>query len=264
MNPKQLVRISNTIGIISIVLLIYWTFTFILIEVFGLKVFRQNMTESFYFSVLGILALMTGALMINIMFNLTRIAEKHNSDLTVTKKSKKIIYSLILLFPLIALLLFGGDYLTSKKKENMLVESAQFIIESNTAKSEKLLNYKFDEKYIIETAEILQLFSKTDQHFPSVEVITNDTIEGSPVFLGFNSFYYKEKNDTISPQKKNFIVKTTQPEREYLNQFFSGQTDKKRYSSYNGNYELYYPYIKGNKRIILFFSERQRYGKIGS
>ncbi len=70
MNPKQLVRLSNIIGIISIVLLIYWVFIFITIEVFGLKVFRENLTETFYMSVLGILALMTGALIINIMFNI--------------------------------------------------------------------------------------------------------------------------------------------------------------------------------------------------
>ena len=264
MNPKQLVRISNTIGIIAIVLLIYWTFSFILIEVFGLKVFRQNMTESFYLSVLGILALMAGALMINMMFNLTRIAEKHNSDLASSTKSKKILYSLIALFPLIAILLFVGDNLTSKKKENILVESAKFIIENNSEKSEKLLNYKFEEKYIIETSDILELFSKTDQHFPNVEVITKDTIDNSLVFLGFSSYYYIAKNDTSLPEKKNFIFKTTQPEREYLNKFFNGETDKTRYSSYNGKYELFYPYIKGNKRIILYFSERQRYGKIGS
>ncbi|MCC5945493.1 MAG: hypothetical protein JJT94_11205 [Bernardetiaceae bacterium] len=264
MNPKQLVKISNIIGIIAIVLLIYWTFSFILIEVFGLKVFRQNMTESFYFSVFGILALMAGALMINIMFNLTRIAEKHNADLNATAKSKKIIYSLIFLFPLIAIVLFGGDYLTSKKKENMLISSAKYIIENNTEKSEKLLDYKFDEKYINQTSDILQLFSKTDQHFPSVEVITKDSIDNSPVFLGFSAHYYKTQNDTIPPQKKNFMLKTTQPEREYLNQFFNGQTNETRYSSYNGKYELFYPYVKGDKRIILYFSERQRYGKIGS
>lgn len=264
MNPKQLVRISNIIGIIAIVLLIYWTFTFILIEVFGLKVFQQNMTESFYFSVLAILALMVGALMINIMFNLTRIAEKHNSDLTATQNSKKIIYLLITLFPLIAIFLFSGDYLTSKKKEEMLLKSAKYIIENNTEKSEKLLNYKFDEKYIIETSEILQLFSKTDKNFPNVEVITKDTIDNSQVFLSFSSRYYKSQNDTLSPKMKNFIVKTTQPEREYLNNFFNGEIEETRYSSYNGKYELFYPYIDGNKRIILYFSERQRYGKIGS
>ena len=40
-------------------------------------------------SVLGILALMAGALIINIMFNLTRIAQKHNEDKTTTSNSKK-------------------------------------------------------------------------------------------------------------------------------------------------------------------------------
>mgnify|MGYP006170424293 CR=1 FL=1 len=87
MNAKQLVKISNYIGFISIVLLVYWVFTFILIEVFGLKVFRKNMTESFYLSVLGILAMMAGALIINIMFNLTRIAQKHNNDEEISKNN---------------------------------------------------------------------------------------------------------------------------------------------------------------------------------
>ena len=37
---RKLVKVSNIIGIISIVLLVYWVFAFMLIEVFGLKVFR--------------------------------------------------------------------------------------------------------------------------------------------------------------------------------------------------------------------------------
>ena len=54
MTPKQLVKLSNIIGITAIILLVYWVFTFITIEVFGLKVFRENMTETFYLSVLWI------------------------------------------------------------------------------------------------------------------------------------------------------------------------------------------------------------------
>ena len=90
MTPKQLVRISNTIGIIAILLLVYWVFSFVTIEVFGLKVFKKNMTETFYLSVLGILALMAGALIINVMFNLTRIAQKHEDNEIPTKTKKKI------------------------------------------------------------------------------------------------------------------------------------------------------------------------------
>ena len=77
MNKRTWVRTSNVIGIIAIVALIYWVFTFIAIQVFGLRVFKENLTEIFSMSILGILALMSGALMLNIMFNLTRIAERH-------------------------------------------------------------------------------------------------------------------------------------------------------------------------------------------
>jgi len=264
MNPKQLVRLSNTIGIIAIVLLIYWVFTFITIEVFGLKVFRENLTETFYMSVLGILALMAGALMINIMFNLTRIAQKHNQDESAVKAGKKVGWLFLASFPILLLILFGGDYLTSQKKERLLVKSAQSIIETNTKKSNHLVNYEFDEKWIVETEEMLDILSMTDDNFPHVAILVKDSIGSEPVFLGFTTYYNGRLNDTIPPVKKDFIRKTTQPEREYLNSVFDNGNEAYRYSSHDGRYELFYPYFKGQKRIVIYFSEYQRYGKIGS
>jgi hypothetical protein len=255
MNAKQIVRLSNIIGITSILLLVYWVFTFIMIQVFGLKVFRENMTETFYLSVLGILALMVGSLIVNLMFNLTRIAEKHNLVRFIT---------LLLIFPLIALILFGGDYLTSAKKEKMLVESAKSIIETNKANSDKLVNYTFSENYIKETSEILEILSGTDKNFPSVTLIVKDSIKGSPVYLGFNEYFGDNLKDTIKPQKSEYIYKTTQEERAYLNSVFDKKNEELRYSSHDGNYELFYPYKKNGKKVILYFSEQQRYGKLGS
>ncbi|MAC96628.1 MAG: peptidase [Flavobacteriales bacterium] len=264
MNPKQLVRLSNIIGIIAIVLLIYWVFTFITIEVFGLKVFRENLTETFYMSVLGILALMAGALIINIMFNLTRIAQKHNQDDLTTKTGKKVGWILLASFPILLIILFGGDYLTSKKKERLLVESAKSIIEVNTKKSDHLVKYEFDEEWIIETEEILEILSKTDDNFPHISILVKDSIDGEPVFLGFRAYYSGNLTDTIPPVKKTFITKTTQPERDYLNNVFENGNEDYRYSSHDGRYELFYPFFKGQKRIVIYFSEYQRYGKIGS
>jgi hypothetical protein len=264
MNAKQLVKISNYIGFISIILLVYWVFTFILIEVFGLKVFRKNMTESFYLSVLGILAMMAGALIINIMFNLTRIANKHNKDEGITKNNKKIIFGLILIFPLIGIILFGGDYLTTRKKEKLLINSAEYIINQNPEKTNQLIDYHFTKNYIIETANILNLYSNTDRNFPDVRVIVKDSIEGKQIYLTFNDYVSFQKNDTLSPKKINYIYKTTKIERDYLDKIFSQNSFDIRFSSYNGNYELFYPYKQGSKTIILYFSERQRYGKLGS
>ncbi|MFT3739183.1 MAG: hypothetical protein QM786_10535 [Breznakibacter sp.] len=265
MDNKSLVRLSNTIGIISIILLVYWVFVFISITVFGLKVFRENITETFYLSVVGILALMFGSLIVNVMFNLTRIAEKHNQDdLNASKRtSKKLGLIFGLSFPLIFGLLFGGDYLTSKKKEKMLVASAKSIIENNKEKSDKLLNYSFNEDWIIETDDILDIYSKTDKHFPYVSVIVADSIDKSQIFLGFRD-YYGNLNDTIQPIKKNFIQQTTKEERDYLDNVFYKNLDNVRFSANNGRYELFYPYLKDGKKIVLYFSDYQRYGKIGS
>lgn len=265
MNNKSLVRLSNIIGIISIILLVYWVFIFISITVFGLKVFRENITETFYLSVVGILALMFGSLIINVMFNLTRIAEKHNQDnLNVTKRtSKKLGLIFGLSFPLVFGLLFGGDYLTSKKKEKMLIASAKSIVENNKEKSDKLLNYSFNESWIIETDDILDIYSKTDKHFPYVSVIVADSIDKSQIFLGFRGYYGKLK-DTIQPIKKNFIQQTTKEERDYLDKVFYKNLDKVRFSASDGRYELFYPYSKDGKKIVLYFSDYQRYGKIGS
>ena len=94
MDNRSLVRLSNIIGIIAIILLVYWVFVFISITVFGLKVFKENITETFYLSVVGILALMFGSLIINVMFNLTRIAEKHNLD-AINSKSNKLSHLLV-------------------------------------------------------------------------------------------------------------------------------------------------------------------------
>lgn len=262
MNAKQIVRLSNIIGITSILLLVYWVFTFITIQVFGLKVFRENMTETFYLSILGILALMVGSLIINLMFNLTRIAEKHNLD-TISSKSNKLRFlTFVLIFPLIAIILFGGDYLTTSKKEKLLIKSAESIIDINKVNSDKLVNYTFSKSYVKETSDILEILSQTDKNFPNVTVIVKDSIKDSPVYLGFTRYYHL--HDTIRPEKKEYIYQTTKEERDYLKSVFEKGNDEFRYNSHDGNYELYYPYKKNGKKIVLYFSEQQRYGKLGS
>lgn len=264
MNPKTLVRLSNIIGTISIILLIYWVFTFISIQVFGLKVFRENITETFYMSVLGILALMFGALIINVMFNLTRIAQKHNQDENnLSKKaSKKLSWAFAISFPIIFGLLYGGDYLTAKKKEKMLIQSAKSIINDNSEKAAKLVNYSFNEKWILETDAILELFSKTDKNFPNVSVIVKENIDKSKVYLSFSGYYYS--SDTIPPDKEDFIFESTKEDRDYLNNVFNNNSKDIKFSSHDGRYELYYPYFLNNKKIVLYFSDYQTYGKLGS
>jgi hypothetical protein len=128
-------------------------------------------------------------------------------------------------------------------------------------KSGKLLDYSFTKNYINESADILDLYTKTDTYFPDVSIIVKDTIEDSPVFLNINSYSSENPKDTIPARKKDYIRKTTKIEREYLETVFNQNNSEKRYTSSDGNYELFYPYIKKNKKIVLYFSDYQRYGK---
>lgn len=265
MNLKTLVKLSNIVAAISILLLIYWVFVFISVEVFGFRIFRENLSQTFGMSVLGILALMGGSLMINVMFNLTRIAQKHNQDEITELRggSKKWLWVFALSFPIVFGLLFAGDYITSRKKENMLVNSAKSIVEANAVKADRMLNYEFGKPWLIETTDTLDLFERTDRNFPNVSVIVKESVDGSDVFLAFRN--YSEPTDkSIQPVKRSFLLAATKPDRDYLNKVFNEGYSEIRFTASDGKYELFYPYIKDNKKIVLYFSDYQQYGKMGS
>jgi len=268
MNLKTLVKLSNIVALIAIVLLIYWVFVFISVEVFGFKVFRENLSQTFGMSVLGILALMGGSLMINVMFNLTRIAQKHNQDEITEVKggSKTWVWLFALSFPLLFGFLFAGDYLTSLKKETMLTQTAKSILEINAEKTNRLVNYEFGKPWLIETRETLDLFEKTERNFPNVSVIVKDSVDGAPVFLAFRDYNesFNENREPVEPEKRAFLMRTTKADRDYLNRVFDEGYNETRFSASDGNYELFYPYVKDNKRIVLYFSDYQQYGKMGS
>lgn len=263
MNPKKLVKISNLIGIVSIILLIYWVFILTCIEVFGLKVFKQNITETFYLSILGILALMFGALMINIMFNLTRIADKQNAD-AEDKKDKNLkapIIAFLLSFPLIFGLLVGGDYYTAYAKEKSMIRAGRSILEDNEEKVRKIADYEYSIDWLKNTKKELELFSKVDRYFPSVSVLVKDTMDNYKVYLRFTDYTYLIQ-DSIMPPKQDLIKSTTQEERDYLSQIFDkGELDL-RFSKHRGNYELFYPYQYNGKTVVFYFSDYQQYGKV--
>jgi len=265
MTAKKIVKLSNILCIISVIALCYWVFTFIVMNVFGLKVFRKNLTETFYLSILGILALMFGALITNIMFNLTRIAEKHNSDTTDLKQTNKIILiCFIALFPIITILLFAGDYLTANKKERMLVQSAESIVVSNKNIIDEIINYDFTKKWISNASTKLQLLSKMDRNYKNISILVSDSIDNVPVFLIFNSYDYTTKDSQHEPDKVNFVFQSDIKQREYLEKVFQNNFLEKNFSAYDGNYEMFYPIKHKDKIIVLYFQDRQQYGKIGS
>lgn len=294
MNAKKLVKATNIIGMVAVTLLVYWVFALILIQVFGLKVFREHITEIFLMSILGILAVMGGTLMLNIMLNLTRIAERGQEE--EVRGGRKTVYLLLAVFPILAALLFGGNYLTIRQKRDILTQSSERIVKDNPAQIDALTDYCFDLAYIKKSSEILDLMAKDDLSFKSAMIIVQDKIDNKPVYLAFSAdsrlnvggeavpaasqneavpaanqnvegndnFVMDRNGEKVMVKKMDYVYSPNLKEREYLQKVFAGQTQEMRYEAEDGHYSLCHPYRKNGKTIVLCFSDYQEYGKIGS
>ena len=294
MNAKKLVKATNIIGMVAVTLLVYWVFALILIQVFGLKVFREHITEIFLMSILGILAVMGGTLMLNIMLNLTRIAERGQEE--EVRGGRKTVYLLLAVFPILAALLFGGNYLTIRQKRDILTQSSERIVKDNPAQLDALADYRFDLAYIKKSSEILDLMAKDDLSFKSAMIIVQDKIDNKPVYLAFSAdsrlnvggeavpaasqneavpaanqnvegndnFVMDRNGEKVMVKKTDYVYSPNLKEREYLQKVFAGQTQEMCYEAEDGHYSLCHPYRKNGKTIVLCFSDYQEYGKIGS
>lgn len=298
MNHKQLVKATNIIAILGILALIYWVFGFILIQVFGLKVFRQNLTEMFGLSVLGVLAVLAGSLILNIMLNLTRIAEQKESPhhaqspkpVLATSHTGKFIGLGVLMFVVIVGGLFWGDHITSQRKFALMQTSANQVIEKHHDSLGFLSEYRFEKSWIDKTNAYIELMTATDSNINGAVIIMPDTIGSQKVYLGFGerqpyhtgipnaeelakasvaAFETAAAGDerTITEQyylkKSDFIFAADTAKSQILDAMFAGQT-MPHHSSHDGRYEMFYPYqVDGKTVAVLYLTDYQPYGKSG-
>ncbi len=293
MNLKSLVKFSNIIGLMSIGLLVYWLFAFILMTVFGLKIFRENLTEIFTFSVLGILVMMAGSLMLNIMLNLTRIADSQQSSISennVKQKSNKLLLGLLALFPLLAGILFTGDYLTVQKKKSILLDAVATMQKEYQPLLNNFSNYSFNLNYINQVSDGISLIEKNQVDFHQMLVIVPDKVDNMPVYLKFDNdishtitiekstdniptetvstdtIVQKHANGSTTLIKKADFIHAVDPEtKQYLDRVFANNSQEIYFSAHDGYYKLYYPYhVNGKTLAVWFITDYQSYGKIGS
>lgn len=266
MNHALIINSTNRVALYATIALFYWVITFLTITVFDLKIFRGHMTETFYLSILGIFAILGGSIVLNVMSNLSRISEsiteKDGASSSGVRPSKAKIYMALGSVPLIVCLLFAGNALSAQKKKELLVSAAEAMVSEYQKELETLASYQFSSAYIEEAAKILAVMEKIDKNFPDAKVILPDVIGGKRVFLAFENRTYDFSKEAA--EKQEFIYSSSREDRAYLESVFTKGNKEMRFLAAGGNYELYLPVRVGNKFIVLYFSDFQRYGKFGS
>ncbi len=259
----NIVKTTNRIALFTVILLVYWVFIFVCITVFGFKVFRENMTEAFFLSIFGIFSILGGSIVLNIMYNLTAIAEgKEAASITGTYKTKNVIAIFCVSLIAIFAFLYIADEATSKKKEQYLVSAASDLISEQSEIIDSLSRYNFSKDYINNASKSIKVLSKVEEKFPRVTVIVRDQLNNKPLLLGFSS--YSSLGEDSDAHKENYILSTSSEEREYLNLIFDNRSIDHKFSSHNGRYEIYYPVKTASGVIVLHLSQHSRYGKLGS
>lgn len=268
MNHDFLIRTTNRIAVYACSALIYWIFIFMTINIFDLKIFRERITETFLMSLLGIFAILGGAVILNIMSNLSKISEGISSRQATSPEAPKPARSRLmfwltpLTFPVIFASLFAGSQLSTKHKKDYLVRSAEQLISENKPAFTALADYKFSAAYITKAETTLEFIAKIDNNFPEVILIVPDAIDGKSLFLAFAKV--NPWNEEHPPKMASFIFSASQNERAYLQHVFSTKDMSYRFHGESGKYQLYFPIEISGKKAVLYFSENQRYGKLGS
>ncbi len=266
MNHDFLIKNTNRIAVYATVALTYWVVVFLTITVFDLKIFRERMTETFYLSLLGIFAILGGAMVLNVMANLSKIStalgKQHALPTNAPQPSRLRLGVAALSLILIVVVLFVGNELSLKRKKELLISAAEKLVSENQDSLFMLADYKFSLDYAKKTAGALKVVQKIDKNFPEVMLVVPESITGKQVFLAFGGREYhdaKEENEKVS-----YIFPASQTEREYLSSVFVTGNKNYRFHGEKGSYQLYFPIEVSGKRFVLYFSDYQRYGKFGS
>ncbi|WGK68279.1 hypothetical protein P0082_07255 [Candidatus Haliotispira prima] len=256
----NIVKLTNKIAIFMLIAMIYWVFIFICINVFGFRIFRENITQLFSLGIIIPSIILIGSIILNIMLNLTAIAEGKGGikikTSTVVRFAVVFSISLVVLFSL----LYLGDVTSTRKKEDYLIAAATKLAKEQSAIISRLSKYSFSLSYLESAIQDIKILGQVEEQFPSITVIVRDSIQGSPYLFGFPDYLYRADKDI---QKTDYILSTSAEEREYLHSVFDGKEKQYRFSSNDGNYEIYYPVKGDGGTIVLHLSQYNRYGKVG-
>lgn len=266
MNHDFLIRTTNRIAVYACATLIYCIFIFITIKIFDMKIFEERITEIFSRSLQGIFCILGGAMILNIMSNLSKISEgifsrqATSPEAPKPARSRLMFWLIPLTFLVIFAVLFAGNELSTQRKKDYLIRSAAQLISENKQAIAALSNYKFSSAYIIKAETTLEFIEKIDNNFQEITMIIPDTIDGKSLFLAFGKS--NNWNEEQSPKMASFIFSASQDERAYLQHVFSTKDMSYKFHSESEKYQLYFPIEISGKKAVLYFSENQRYGKL--
>lgn len=292
MSHATWVKWLNRLAMVALMLLLYWLFIMAVTQIFGLSVFARSITEAFAISLAGLLALMGGSLMLNVMLNLSRMAHSleqgqpvHASPRPQPLPAKSPYWGWVgfgaFLFSLgvIAAGLFAGDQYTRTKKKNLLMHTAASLVQERQQSLDQALTLPLQptRSTLTGLSQQLLLLEQTERHVDAIQLLLPMRYRGEAVVIGINKHQpWKHSGPLDTPAHhpagaamadvdvSELLFGTTPEQRQWINDAFAGKQPAPLYHYEGSRYELFYPVRLGPDWVILHFSDQQNYGKVSS
>lgn len=255
LNPKTIVKLSNSIGLIAILLLLFCVFGFIVTEIFDLQLISFS-KEFFGISILALLSLMAGALILNIMFNLSRIASRGEPVAEDNpEKVKRLKWILLSGFPVVAIALFAGDNYNKEISSKKSLEFAKHL-QAQLAEEVEFEAYEFNKNWIGKSEKNLSFINQLNGRPGNLSLIWQDTLNGKKHFFSISE-YYENEEDSSAFEKETYLLLPNKEKSEEFEKLLNGEQKTIQLERSGRNFESFIPFTQHQKTFILQFNEYQ-------
>lgn len=270
MNTQTKLQLSRaSLKVLALIFAMFVVFVSLMIFslTFDMNPFNERTTTLFGMLFGGMIGLAVATLFLNIAANLSAIADaKMSQEKQLAGSSTLKIWGgvvagcIVLGAVLIMVMARGSDQRTLKfvktQAEEVLNDQKTLV-----AKIAGLLEIQ-DNKKLKQISPLISFLENQRQGLPTLTLIYADTYEGQTVYHRLGSY--------VDDDKKEFSPSLYKCEKSldcaYISRFFKGEKTEVLESFDRKSREsvIYFPQEIDNKKFILLFSDRQRYGKYGS
>lgn len=277
---KLLAKLSYSISLISIALLITWCLGLVVTVVFDLKTFDQKSTEFLGMSVLLILASGIGAGLINLLSNVGIISNhitdaKGKDEIKGIKIGIKIFAGINIL---VVVGMFVGNQFSQNIKEKELISELNQISERSAKVINTIPAINLEKENVKKASDVLEYIGEINPKLSMPTIIFKGKYLGEDVLLRIHSnidtsdsFATKLiKSDTTTVKKTfidttQFLLRTEEKLRTELFAAFAAGEMKPFVYDVDENRPSAYKMIKINgASVIIRMSKYSRYGRSGS
>jgi len=272
---KRLSRFSYVTALVSIGIFVSWSVCTLVAETFGLKVFGNSAGRFLMEAIFPILAIVAGAVTVNLVSNIGLIAAHVTGSTEPTGEGRTGLWIKLFIAAnlLLVALLFVGNRITESREKRQYLEEVRKLAVANRDLFGKLGECALDEANMKAAKSMLQYLEKSNDRIANPRLIFPCRYMGASVLCvtGESSFIEHESSeilDTLTGTFRtirvidtvNHILSTDETNRQAILRILRSKDDEPEILEKRRDFTVFTPLAIGKTRCVLAIDKPTQYG----